>query len=81
MKLFIFDFDGTLVDSRKLMLESHRVIFGEFGFSLRSEEESLCVDWNVAGTCSSATGRWLYRGAIIVPTVSAVRAYGTSSTV
>jgi phosphoglycolate phosphatase-like HAD superfamily hydrolase len=29
MKLFIFDFDGTLVDSRKLILESHRVIFAE----------------------------------------------------
>jgi phosphoglycolate phosphatase-like HAD superfamily hydrolase len=26
MKLFIFDFDGTLVDSRKLILEEHRII-------------------------------------------------------
>jgi phosphoglycolate phosphatase-like HAD superfamily hydrolase len=26
MKLIVFDFDGTLVDSRKLILESHRVI-------------------------------------------------------
>jgi FMN phosphatase YigB (HAD superfamily) len=24
-KLIIFDFDGTLVDSRKLILEAHRV--------------------------------------------------------
>ena len=29
MKLIIFDFDGTLVDSRKLILESHRIIFGD----------------------------------------------------
>jgi phosphoglycolate phosphatase len=43
MKLFIFDFDGTLVDSRKLILESHRVIFGEFGFSVPSEDESLSL--------------------------------------
>jgi phosphoglycolate phosphatase len=43
MKLIIFDFDGTLVDSRKLILESHRIIFGEFGFSLPSEEDSLSL--------------------------------------
>jgi hypothetical protein len=30
LKLIIFDFDGTLVDSRSLILESHRVVFGEF---------------------------------------------------
>jgi len=28
----IFDFDGTLVDSRKLMVESNRIVFGQFGF-------------------------------------------------
>jgi FMN phosphatase YigB (HAD superfamily) len=33
MKLVIFDFDGTLVDSRKLIIESHRIIFNEYGFS------------------------------------------------
>ena len=43
MKLVIFDFDGTLVDSRKLIIESHRVIFGEYGFSPPSEEESLSL--------------------------------------
>ncbi len=43
MKLVIFDFDGTLVDSRKLIIESHRVIFGEFGFALPSEGESLSL--------------------------------------
>ena len=30
MKLVIFDFDGTLVDSRPLILESHRIVFSEF---------------------------------------------------
>ena len=43
MKLVIFDFDGTLVDSRKLLLESNRVVFGEFGFALPSEDESLSL--------------------------------------
>jgi phosphoglycolate phosphatase len=43
MKLVIFDFDGTLVDSRKLIIESHRVIFGEFGFALPPEEKSLAL--------------------------------------
>jgi phosphoglycolate phosphatase len=43
MKLAIFDFDGTLVDSRKLIVESHRVIFGEFGLSPPREDESLAL--------------------------------------
>jgi phosphoglycolate phosphatase len=43
MKLVVFDFDGTLVDSRKLIIESHRVIFGEYGFSPPPEEESLSM--------------------------------------
>lgn len=30
MKLVIFDFDGTLVDSRPLILESHRIVFAEY---------------------------------------------------
>jgi phosphoglycolate phosphatase len=30
VKLIIFDFDGTLVDSRALILESHRLVFSEF---------------------------------------------------
>ena len=30
MKLVIFDFDGTLVDSRPLILESHRIVFSDF---------------------------------------------------
>ena len=42
-KLVIFDFDGTLVDSRKLIIESHRIVFGEFGFARPSEEESLSL--------------------------------------
>lgn len=43
MKLAIFDFDGTLVDSRKLIIELHRVIFGEFGFSPPREDDSLAL--------------------------------------
>ena len=41
MKLVIFDFDGTLVDSRKLIIESNRVVFGQLGFAVPSEDESL----------------------------------------
>jgi FMN phosphatase YigB (HAD superfamily) len=26
-KLIVFDFDGTLVDSRKLIVESHRIVW------------------------------------------------------
>ena len=43
MKLVIFDFDGTLVDSRKLIVESNRIVFGEFGFALPSEDESFAL--------------------------------------
>ena len=43
MKLVIFDFDGTLVDSRKLITESNRVVFGQFGFALPSEEDSFSL--------------------------------------
>jgi phosphoglycolate phosphatase len=43
VKLVIFDFDGTLVDSRKLITESNRVVFGQFGFSPPSEEESFSL--------------------------------------
>jgi phosphoglycolate phosphatase len=43
VKLFIFDFDGTLVDSRKLITESNRVVFGQFGLSVPSEAESFSL--------------------------------------
>jgi phosphoglycolate phosphatase len=43
VKLVIFDFDGTLVDSRKLIIESHRIVFDEFGFARPSEDESLSL--------------------------------------
>lgn len=43
MKLVIFDFDGTLVDSRKLITESNRVVFGQFGFVSPSEEDSFAL--------------------------------------
>ena len=46
MKLAIFDFDGTLFDSCKLIVESHRVVFGEFGFALPSESRTgLLTRW------------------------------------
>ena len=43
MKLVIFDFDGTLVDSRKLITESNRLVFAQFGFSPPSEDESFAL--------------------------------------
>lgn len=43
MKLVIFDFDGTLVDSRKLIVESHRIVFGKFGLTPPAEEDSLAL--------------------------------------
>jgi phosphoglycolate phosphatase len=43
VKLMIFDFDGTLVDSRKLIVEAHRVVFGQFGFAVPPEDESLSL--------------------------------------
>jgi phosphoglycolate phosphatase len=43
VKLMIFDFDGTLVDSRKLIIEAHRVVFGQFGFAVPPEDESLSL--------------------------------------
>jgi len=43
VKLVIFDFDGTLVDSRKLIIEAHRVVFDEFGLARPSEDESLAL--------------------------------------
>ena len=43
MKLVIFDFDGTLVDSRKLIAESNRIVFGQFGFAVPSEDESFSL--------------------------------------
>jgi hypothetical protein len=39
----IFDFDGTLVDSRRLIIESHRVVFSQFGLAVPSEDESLSL--------------------------------------
>src|SRR5438270_12881737 len=43
VKLIVFDFDGTPVDSRKLIIESHRIVFGEFGLALPSEDDSLSL--------------------------------------
>ena len=41
MQLIIFDFDGTLADSRKLIVEAHRRVFREFG--LPAPEASLAL--------------------------------------
>lgn len=43
MKLIIFDFDGTLVDSRSLILESHRIVFGEFRLPAPPPARSLAL--------------------------------------
>ncbi|KIU51635.1 MULTISPECIES: HAD-IA family hydrolase [Bradyrhizobium] len=43
MKLIVFDFDGTLVDSRALILECHRLVFTEFGLALPSPQDSLAL--------------------------------------
>jgi phosphoglycolate phosphatase len=43
MRLIIFDFDGTLVDSRKLIWELHRLVFDEFGLPCPSREQSLAL--------------------------------------
>lgn len=43
MKLIIFDFDGTLVDSRSLILESHRLVFSQFQLPVPSPAESLAL--------------------------------------
>jgi phosphoglycolate phosphatase len=43
VKLIIFDFDGTLVDSRSLILESHRIVFSEFLLPVPSPADSLAL--------------------------------------
>lgn len=43
MKLIIFDFDGTLVDSRPLIWESHRIVFSEFQLPLPPPDDSLAL--------------------------------------
>jgi phosphoglycolate phosphatase len=43
VKLIIFDFDGTLVDSRSLIWESHRIVFSQFRLPPPSPNESLAL--------------------------------------
>jgi phosphoglycolate phosphatase len=43
VKLIIFDFDGTLVDSRSLILESHRIVFSEFRLPPPLPADSLAL--------------------------------------
>jgi phosphoglycolate phosphatase len=42
-ELIVFDFDGTLVDSRRLIVESHRIVFTAFRLPLPSPERSLAL--------------------------------------
>jgi phosphoglycolate phosphatase len=43
VKLIVFDFDGTLVDSRALILACHRAVFTEFQLPLPSPQHSLAL--------------------------------------
>jgi phosphoglycolate phosphatase len=43
LKLIIFDFDGTLVDSRSLILESHRIVFSKFQLPAPPPADSLAL--------------------------------------
>jgi len=43
VKLIVFDFDGTLVDSRTLILECHHAVFTEFRLTPPSPEDSLSL--------------------------------------
>jgi phosphoglycolate phosphatase len=43
MKLIIFDFDGTLADSRKLIIEGHRRVFTQFGLPVPPPQASLAL--------------------------------------
>jgi phosphoglycolate phosphatase len=43
LKLIIFDFDGTLVDSRSLILESHRIVFADFQLPAPPADKSLAL--------------------------------------
>jgi phosphoglycolate phosphatase len=43
MKLIIFDFDGTLADSRRLIIEAHRRVFSAFGLPVPAPAASLAL--------------------------------------
>lgn len=43
MNLIIFDFDGTLADSRKLIIEGHRRVFTQFGLPVPAPQASLAL--------------------------------------
>lgn len=43
MNLIVFDFDGTLVDSRALILECHRSVFTEFHLPVPAAQDSLAL--------------------------------------
>ena len=43
MKLIIFDFDGTLADSRNLIIEAHRQVFTQFALPVPAPQASLAL--------------------------------------
>lgn len=43
MNFVVFDFDGTLVDSRALILECYHRVFSEFGIPLPSPEDIMAL--------------------------------------
>jgi phosphoglycolate phosphatase-like HAD superfamily hydrolase len=57
VKLIIFDFDGTLVDSRSLILESHRIVFSEFRLPVPSSGGQSCFGRQDTRFNSGTTGR------------------------
>jgi len=83
VKLVIFDFDGTLVDSRKTdhRIKSRR--FGQFGFALPSEDESLSlvgmslelVLLAIGWTGRAGLRRWLRLIDMLLPLLRADAAY------
>lgn len=43
MQLIIFDFDGTLADSRNLIVEAHRQVFTQFALPVPAPQASLAL--------------------------------------
>jgi phosphoglycolate phosphatase len=70
VKLIVFDFDGTLVDSRALILECHRTVFTEFGLPPPPSEDSLAL---IGKSLELVLAQLAGRSA---PIVDMVKAYG-----
>jgi len=70
VKLIVFDFDGTLVDSRALILECHRTVFTEFRLPPPPSEDSLAL---IGKSLELVLAQLAGSGA---PIADMVRAYG-----